>query len=73
MASIRTSKSGPKAVPVQQQREFVLGSRPPDAYAQRIKPLEGQTQYGKAQGPAGSGPRQPNFNLTSGSTNRPGF
>jgi hypothetical protein len=51
-------------------REFVLGSRPPDVYSPRIKPLAGQTQYGKSADPA----RQSNLSgVTSGTTNRPGF
>ena len=51
-------------------REFTLGSRPPDVYSPRIKPLGGQTQYGKAADPQ----RQANpTGITSGLTNRPGF
>ena len=51
-------------------REFVLGSRPPDVYSPRIKPLGGQTQYGKDADPA----RQSNLSgVNSGTTNRPGF
>jgi len=44
-------KSGPKTVGTPPARpSFVLGSRPPDLRAPRIKPLSGQTQYGKSQG-----------------------
>ena len=51
-------------------REFVLGSRPPDVYSPRIKPLTGQTQYGKAADPQ----RQANpSGISAGLTNRPGF
>lgn len=69
MAAVK-SKS-PKSVSAPTPREFVLGSRPPDAYSPRIKPLDGQTQYGKT--PGLSGPRQPSFNISAGTTNRPGF
>lgn len=46
---INAAKSGPKAVPTPPTRaNFVLGSRPPDLRAPRIKPLAaGTTQYGK--------------------------
>lgn len=77
MAGVKASK--PKTVPMGggANRTFVLGSRPPDYYAPRIKPLDGQTQYGKGAATppsaAGAGPRQPNFNIGSGQTNRPGF
>lgn len=38
------------------KRQFVLGSKPPDMYAPRIKPVTGQRSYGK-QNPE----RQANF------------
>lgn len=69
MATVKSAKKGPRTVPQQSPREFVLGSRPPDVYSPRIKPLEGQTQYGKQT----MGPRQPSFNLGTGTTNGPGF
>lgn len=44
-------KSGPKTVGTPPARpSFVLGSRPPDLRAPRIKPMTGQTQYGKTSG-----------------------
>jgi hypothetical protein len=49
--SIGAPKSGIKKVGTPPGREFVLGSRPPDLRApaiQRIKPMAGQTQYGKS-------------------------
>jgi hypothetical protein len=59
-----------KSVGSDTSKEFVLGSRPPDAYSPRIKPLAAQTQYGKDQDPA----RQANMGgINSGSTNRPGW
>ena len=55
-AAIRAPKAGPKAAPTPGERpSFVLGSRPPSLRAKppgeagRIKPLTGQTQYGKPQ------------------------
>jgi len=44
--AMRGSKKGPKSVPIPNQK-FVLGSRPPGLRSPRIKPLQGQTQYGK--------------------------
>jgi hypothetical protein len=66
-----TVKAGkPKTVGTDTSREFVLGSRPPDVYSPRIKPLTGQTQYGKSADPA----RQSNITgISSGRTNQPGF
>ena len=59
-------------------REFVLGSKPPDMYSPRIKPLNAQTNYGKPPGGSGSstgGPaRTPNLaGVNAGLTNRPVF
>ncbi len=54
--AISTGKSGPKSVP-SPSNSFVLGSRPGSLRAPtpgRIKPLNNQTQYGKAE--AGIGP-----------------
>lgn len=40
------------------KREFVLGSKPPDLFSPRIKPVDpSQRQYGKSGDPQ----RQPNF------------
>jgi hypothetical protein len=55
---INSGKSGPKAAPTPPDRaSFVLGSRPPDLRAPRIKPMAASTtQYGKTQtgNPAGA-------------------
>jgi hypothetical protein len=68
MATVKGAKI--KSVGPSDSREFVLGSRPPDVYSPRIKPLGGQTQYGKDADPA----RQSNIaGIGSGMTNRPGF
>lgn len=49
--SITSTKAGPKSAPTPPSRaNFVLGSRPPDMYAPRIKPLDAQRQYGKQPG-----------------------
>ena len=71
MASISVKSPKSKSVGADTSgREFVLGSRPPDVYSPRIKPLTGQTQYGKDQDPA----RQANISgINSGSTIRPGW
>lgn len=70
MASVGVKASKPKSAGSPPDREFVLGSRPPDVYSPRIKPLQGQTQYGKSADPA----RQSNISgVNSGLTNRPGF
>jgi hypothetical protein len=41
------SKKGPKSVPGPKAPKFVLGSKPPGMRSPRIKPLSGQTMYGK--------------------------
>lgn len=46
-----SSKSGPKSVPMSTKPSWVLGSRPPGLRAPRIKPVNGQTMYGKSAGP----------------------
>lgn len=52
--SVKTGKSAPKGVPSPPSRpSFALGTRPPDLRSQpiqRVKPMAGQTQYGKTQG-----------------------
>jgi hypothetical protein len=54
-ASLKVTISKPPEHP-----NFVRGSRPPDLIAPRIKPLTGQTQYGKQA----SAPQNPGFNDT---------
>jgi hypothetical protein len=47
--SIKSSKSAPKSVPTPPMRaRMVPGSVPPGMRSPRIKPLEGQRNYGKA-------------------------
>jgi hypothetical protein len=52
--SIGAPKGGIKKVGTPANREFVMGSRPPALRAttppapMRIKPMDGQTQYGKS-------------------------
>jgi len=65
--AVRTGKGGPKSVPTPGIRpQMVLGSRPPTMRSpalpnpmtgsMRIKPLAGQTQYGKTPMPPPAGP-----------------
>lgn len=61
MAALSMGKKGPKSVPKASARpSFIMGSRPtslraplPGAEGPRIKPMEGQTQYGKPAAPSG--------------------
>ncbi len=44
------AKKGPKQIPGPKAPKFVLGSKPPGMRSPRIKPITGQTQYGKESG-----------------------
>ncbi len=47
MAVVKTGTNRPQGVPAPTQAKFIHGTYPPSPSMQRVKPMAGQTQYGK--------------------------